>query len=112
MRRKLSVPGVRYRIRREKSDDDETIEPLRRAIAFNNTIRNSKRLVEHWNEVIESAVEQMPEDQRPVDFQCETQHVDGQHNAFDRKNPNRMAKGQRRQQLPHPFKRTLPLRGN
>jgi predicted helicase len=76
-----------------KPDDDETIEPLRRAIAFNNTIRNSKRLVEHWNEVIESAVEQMPEDQRPVDFQCETQHVDGQHNAFDRKTRIEWLKG-------------------
>ena len=68
-----------------KSDDDETIQPLTRAIAFNNTILNSKRLAEHWNAVIESAIEQMPEDQRPVDFECETQHVDGQHNAFDRK---------------------------
>ena len=64
----------------------EPIQPLRRAIAFNNTIANSKRLAEHWNGVIESAIERMPEDQRPIDFKCETQHVDGQHNAFDRKN--------------------------
>ena len=76
-----------------KSDDDETIEPLGRAIAFNNTIRNSKRLVEHWNAVVESAIEQMPEDQRPVDFKCETQHVDGQHNAFDRKTRIEWLKG-------------------
>ena len=69
-----------------KSDDDATIQPLRRAIAFNNTIRNSKRLAEHWNGVIESAIGQMPEDLRPLNFECETQHVDGQHNAFDRKN--------------------------
>ena len=68
-----------------KSGDDAANQPLTRAIAFNNTIRNSKRLAEHWNGVIESAIQQMPEDQRPVDFQCETQHVDGQHNAFDRK---------------------------
>ena len=68
-----------------KSDDDATNQPLTRAIAFNNTIRNSKRLAEHWNGVIESAVEQMPEDLRPINFECETQHVDGQHNAFDRK---------------------------
>ena len=67
------------------ASDDEPIQPLRRAIAFNNTIRNSKRLAEHWNGVIESAIEQMPEEQRPIDFKCETQHVDGQHNAFDRK---------------------------
>ena len=68
-----------------KPGHDETIKPLRRAIAFNNTIRNSKRLAEHWNGVIESAIEQMPEDQLPIDFKCETWHVDGQHNAFDRK---------------------------
>ena len=35
--------------------------------------------------MIESAIEQMPEDQLPIDFKCETCHVDGQHNAFDRK---------------------------
>ena len=68
-----------------KVNGDKTIKPLRRAIAFNNTIRNSKRLVEHWNDVIESAIGLMPEDERPVDSRCETQHVDGQHNAFDRK---------------------------
>ena len=76
-----------------KSNDDETIKPLRRAIAFNNTIRNSKRLAEHWNGVIESAIGQMPEDLRPVNFECETQHVDGQHNAFDRKNRIEWLKG-------------------
>ena len=76
-----------------KSDDDETIQPLRRAIAFNNTIRNSKRLAEHWNGVIESAIGQMPENLRPLNFECETQHVDGQHNAFDRKNRIEWLKG-------------------
>ena len=68
-----------------KSGDDAANQPLTRAIAFNNTIRNSKRLAEHWNGVIESAIGQMPEDLRPLNFECETQHVDGQHNAFDRK---------------------------
>ena len=76
-----------------KSDDDETNQPLRRAIAFNNTIRNSKRLAEHWNGVIESAIGQMPEDLRPLNFECETQHVDGQHNAFDRKTRIEWLKG-------------------
>ncbi len=76
-----------------KSNGDGTIEPLRRAIAFNNTIRNSKRLTEHWNAVVDSAIEQMPEDQRPTDFIVETQHVDGQHNAFDRKTRIEWLKG-------------------
>ena len=68
-----------------KPEGDEAIKPLTRAIAFNNTIRNSERLADHWSDVIESALQQMPPDQHPVDFQCETQHVDGKHNAFDRK---------------------------
>ena len=76
-----------------KADGDESIKPLTRAIAFNNTIRNSKRLSEHWNRVIESALQQMPEDQRPVDFRCETAHVDGTHNAFERKNKIDWLKG-------------------
>ena len=76
-----------------KPGDDETIKPLTRAIAFNNRIINSKRLVEHWNAVIESAIQEMPEDQRPVNFECETQHVDGQNNAFDRKTRIEWLKG-------------------
>ena len=76
-----------------QSDDDAANQPLTRAIAFNNTIRNSKRLAEHWNGVIESATEQMPEDLRPLNFECETQHVDGQHNAFDRKTRIEWLKG-------------------
>ena len=76
-----------------KSGNDAANQSLTRAIAFNNTIRNSKRLAEHWNEVIESAIEQMPEDLRPLNFECETQHVDGQHNAFDRKTRIEWLKG-------------------
>ena len=76
-----------------KSNEDGTIEPLTRAIAFNNTIINSKRLAEYWNPVVESAIEQMPEDQRPTNFECQTQHVDGQHNAFDRKTRIEWLKG-------------------
>ena len=43
--------------------------------------------------MIESAIEQMPEDLRPLNFECETQHVDGQHNAFDRKTRIEWLKG-------------------
>ena len=77
----------------EGKSGDEAIKPLTRAIAFNNTILNSKRLAEHWNGVIESAIQQMPEDLRPLNFECETQHVDGQHNAFDRKTRIEWLKG-------------------
>ena len=68
-----------------KSADTQEIQPLTRAIAFTNTIAASKSLVQHWDGIIESAVERMPEDQRPSNFKCETEHVDGQHNALKRK---------------------------
>ena len=69
----------------KKSPDDETIKPLTRAIAFSNTIRSSQNLEKHWNGIIESAIEEMPEDRRPTNFKCETAHVDGTKNALDRK---------------------------
>ena len=68
-----------------KSPNDDTIKPLTRAIAFTNTIKSSQNLVNHWNGIIESAVERTSEDQRPDDFTCETAHVDGTKNALDRK---------------------------
>lgn len=76
-----------------KSADDPEIKPLTRAIAFTNTIAASKNLVHHWNGVIDSAIERMPEDQRPSNFTCETDHVDGKTNALKRKNRIEWLKG-------------------
>ena len=68
-----------------KSQDDASIKPLTRAIAFTNTIKTSENLVKHWNGIIESAVENMSDDQLPHNFKCETEHVDGKKNALERK---------------------------
>ncbi len=68
-----------------KSPNDDSITPLTRAIAFTNTIKSSENLVEHWNGIIETAIEKVPEDQRPQNFTCETAHVDGKNNALERK---------------------------
>ena len=76
-----------------KAADDPEIKPLTRAIAFTNTIAASKNLVNHWNGVIESAIERIPEDQRPSDFTCETDHVDGKTNALQRKSRIEWLKG-------------------
>ena len=76
-----------------KPPEDPEFKPLTRAIAFSNTIATSKRVVEHWDGIIESATEQMPEDQRPLDFKCETAHVDGTVNALERKKHIEWLKG-------------------
>ena len=77
----------------KKSSDNSEVKPLTRAIAFTNTIANSKSLVKHWNGVIESAIEQIPEDQRPQDLKCEIEHIDGKDNALKRKSRIEWLKG-------------------
>ncbi len=64
---------------------DGPIPHLTRAIAFTNTILSSKRLVDHWDNIVGHAIELLPETERPDAFRCETRHVDGQHHALDRK---------------------------
>ena len=68
-----------------KAMDDPSIKPLKRVIAFTNRISESKAMVQHWNDIVESAIERLPEDQHPIDFQCETKHVDGTDHALNRK---------------------------
>ena len=68
-----------------RSSDHGPIPGLTRAIAFTNTIASSRRLTKHWESIVEHAVEQMPEVERPEALRCETRHVDGQHHALDRK---------------------------
>ena len=68
-----------------KSSDENRVVPLRRVIAFSNTIRASKRLAKHWNSVVESAIGQLPESDQTSAMRCETRHVDGQDHALERK---------------------------
>ena len=68
-----------------KSPDDPSNKQIKRAIAFTNTIKSSQNLVNHWNGIIESAIENMSDDQPPNNFKCETAHVDGKNNALERK---------------------------
>ena len=59
--------------------------PLKRVIAFTNTIAQSQAFNAHYNTVVERALETLPEDQHPPDFKCETKHVDGTDHALNRK---------------------------
>ena len=68
-----------------KDKDDETLNPLRRVIAFTNKIDESKALARYWNDVIEDATEKLPEEELPDDFKCETKHVDGTVHALNRR---------------------------
>ena len=68
-----------------KQKDDETLKPLRRVIAFTNKIDESKALAHYWNNIIEDAIEKLPEDEIPTNFKCETKHVDGTDHALNRR---------------------------
>ena len=68
-----------------KENGNELVNPLKRVIAFTNKISESKAMVKHWDEIVETATERLPEDQQPTDFICETQHVDGTYHALNRK---------------------------
>ena len=68
-----------------KEKDDETLRPLKRVIAFTNRIDESKALAHYWNDIIEDALEKLPEDEQPTNFLCETEHVDGTVHALNRK---------------------------
>ena len=67
------------------SPDEGRPQPLRRAIAFTNTIASSQRLTKHWGGIVESAVGRLPEAEMAAALRCETRHVDGQNNALERK---------------------------
>ena len=69
----------------EGEEDTESRRPLRRAIAFANTIRASCRLRDHWDNIVEHAIESLPEEQRSAALRTETRHVDGKTRALDRK---------------------------
>ena len=58
---------------------------LSRAIAFTNTIKESQKLEKHWDGVVRSAIDRLPEDEQTEAFRCETLHVDGKSHALDRK---------------------------
>ncbi len=68
-----------------KEKDDKTLRPLKRVIAFTNRIDESKALAHYWNNIIEDALEKLPEDEQPTNFLCETEHVDGTVHALNRK---------------------------
>ena len=69
----------------KENGNHEPVKPLKRVIAFTNKIAESKAMVKHWDEIVETATERLPEDQQPTGFKCETQHVDGTYHALNRK---------------------------
>lgn len=60
----------------------EPIHRLHRAIAFTNTIRSSKQLEAHWDDIVTKAIDLLPDTECPDAFRCEIRHVEGCHASF------------------------------
>ncbi len=60
------------------------VAPLQRAIAFSNTIRNSKRIQEGWADIIRESQSLLSEEQRSRIHGFDVDHVDGKMNALER----------------------------
>ena len=69
------------------------VQALRRAIAFTNTIKSSQNLEAYWGPIIEQVVSRLPKAKQPSAFRTEIQHVDGKHNALERKSRIEWLKG-------------------
>ena len=63
----------------------ESKRPLKRAIAFANTIKASRLLERHWDRIVDQAIGMLPEDERQGALRCSTRHVDGKTRALERK---------------------------
>ena len=68
-----------------REPSDGPMRSLSRAIAFTNTIASSKLLETHWDDIVDQALNLLPETEQSVALRCETRHVDGKHHALDRK---------------------------
>lgn len=74
-----------------KSADLEVV-PIKRAIAFTNTIRASEHLVRHWSKLVEY-VKSLDNGENENVMECSLQHVDGKHHALDRRGRLEWLKG-------------------
>ncbi len=86
------ITGCWRALQNPENRKGNAIRPLRRAIAFTNTIRTSQRLERYWGEIIgqvEGDRENTPQ------WHCDVRHVDGQHHALDRKARIEWLKGSR-----------------
>ncbi|KAB2907047.1 MAG: DEAD/DEAH box helicase [Ignavibacteriaceae bacterium] len=72
--------------RMAKENDDEGMEadtaPMRRAVAFSRSIKDSKRITELFSQIVEQYRQQHREDDDILT--CEVEHVDGTFNALKR----------------------------
>ena len=73
--------ALRERVRRDSTNGSH----LPRAIAFTNTIWSSRQLEKHWSNIVDQAIDRLPEEEQLQALRCDLRHVDGKNHALDRK---------------------------
>ncbi|MBP6820812.1 MAG: DEAD/DEAH box helicase [Acidobacteria bacterium] len=76
--------GLSKRMRKEGGEDglEADTSPMRRAVAFSRTIKDSQRITELFSQIVEEYRQQHQEDENLLT--CEVDHVDGSFNALRR----------------------------
>lgn len=67
------------------NETDQAVDPapMRRAVAFTNSIKNSKRVMELFARTIEDYCRSLPDNEEDL-LVCEVHHIDGTHNIVER----------------------------
>lgn len=78
--------GLSKRIKPKDNQDNQNLlddpKPMQRAVAFCSSIKYSKKITKHFNEIIEEYKKQShPEE---TILECELEHIDGTQNALER----------------------------
>jgi len=80
--------GLAKRVAVNASDPATSMEndstPMRRAVAFSHTIKDSQRITQLFAGVVDKYLEQAAEEERDGLLRCEVEHVDGTMNALKR----------------------------
>lgn len=76
--------GLSKRMAKDAEGQDQTIgtDPMRRAVAFSRTIKDSQKITALFSQVVETYSQQSQNDENFLT--CELVHVDGKHNALER----------------------------
>ena len=96
----------------EGPDAPDTVRPLQRAIAFTNTIRNSKGIKENWPDLVKESQSESEARDASKHHGLDVDHVDGSMNASDPRKALGLATRQRRRSakpVPDTLERPLPV---
>jgi predicted helicase len=74
--------GLSKRMTLDTAQIETNVEPMRRAVAFSRSIKDSKKITDLFSQIVERYIQQNEADETLL--RCEVEHVDGTFNALRR----------------------------